>query len=318
MQLPLDLAPVPVRDHGLRAAHTYPHVGRKIRGGFWSGRVPASHAWAFPYVNAADACTSWATITYDCDDRERMAEGLVQLPPPNWQVGTRRGAHLTWCLASPVGKHDAARPKPLRFLSRISEFYHHALGADPGFGGLGRNPTHPKADTFWCRNEPYELHDLGTALPFRWMRPKLTHTVVGRNHDLFMATCRGASADMEVSALTIAQRLNAVIAEEHGKPPLGDNEVAGIARSVERYRIGWRRGHAPRWLARQAARGRKGGLRSGAVRREGSNELLRPWELDGVSRRTWYRRRARNLALEANTGNAPKGLPDNPNTRSTE
>ena len=314
MQLALNFAPVPVRDHGLRAAHIYPHVGRKTRNGFWSDHVPASHAWAYPYINTADACTTWATLSYDCDDREAMADGLMQLPPPNWMVRTRRGAHVTWCLASPVGKHQAARAAPLRLLSRTSEYYHHALGADPSFGGLGRNPAHPEADTLWGRGAPYELCDLGTVLPFRWKLPQIIHTLVGRNHDLFTATCRGASANKDVPALTIAHGLNAAVANEHGKPPLGDNEVASIARSVERYREGWRHGHAPWWRARQAARARKGKgrvirglMRASSDPDRGPDCLLKPWELVGCSRATWYRRRRADSETYANTGNTPEG-----------
>ena len=83
--LPLDFAPDSVRGHDLRAAHVYPRVGRRIGPGkqFWSGRVPASHAWAYEYVATADAGATWATITLDCDNRFAMGVGLSDLPPTN-------------------------------------------------------------------------------------------------------------------------------------------------------------------------------------------------------------------------------------------
>ena len=66
-----------------------------------------------------------------------------------WLVRTRRGGHVTWALAVPVGKHQRAAPEA--YLSDVAEYYHLALGADPAFGGLSRNPAHPKADTVWGR-----------------------------------------------------------------------------------------------------------------------------------------------------------------------
>jgi hypothetical protein len=47
-----------------------------------------------------------------------------------------------------------------------------------------------------------------------------------------------------------------------------------------------------RFLARQAARGRKGGLASGVVRLAGSIEEAKPWEAEGIGRATWYRRKS--------------------------
>ena len=52
--------------------------------------------------------------------------------------------------------------------------------------------------------------------------------------------------------------------------PLGDVELRGIARSVERYRKRWGANgwHQPAFLERQAHRGRRGGKASGKARRE--------------------------------------------------
>ena len=41
----------------------------------------------------------------------------------------------------------------------------------------------------------------------------------------------------------------------------------------------------------QAKRGKVGGVRSGEVRRIGSASELKPWEAEGISRATWYRRK---------------------------
>lgn len=309
LPLPLAAAPLPVRVHGLRAAHVAPLVGRRLGPGkaFWSGRVPASHAWTYPYIVMDDAGATWATITLDCDDRMAMAAGITDLPPTNWLVRTRRGAHLTWCLASPVAKHDAARRAPELLLAHVADYYGEAVSADPGFGGMGRNPSHPAADTIWGRAEPYSLSDLANVVPFGWQRPTVALTGVGRNVDLFRTGLRwaGHKANASLPVLPALHAVNADIAEKHGKPPLPDAEVGSIARSIERYRAKWaaRGWHCPRWLSRQAARGRA----SGRARSEGSNEALRPWEAEGISRATWYRRRASARETRTNTAIAPLG-----------
>ena len=250
-------------------------------------------------------------MTFDCDNRQAMAAGLDDLPPYSWLVRTRRGGHVSWTLAVPVGKHQAARTAPEAYLSAVAEYYHHALGADPAFGGLSRNPAHPKADTFWGRRKPYSLDELSSVIPFNWRKPRIAQTGIGRNRDLFIATCRG---DRGVSALTMAHALNRDVADAYEREPLPDSEVAAIAQSVERYRRKWeRQGHKRSWLERQAARSAKqtGKARKGSASREGSNEMLRPWEAEGVSRRTWYRRRkaARESGTVPNTDIGHKPLP---------
>ena len=284
-----------------------PLAGRRIGPGkqFWSGRVPASHAWAYEYIATADAGSTWATITLDCDGQDALTAGLHDLPPINWIVWTRRGAHLTWCLASPVAKHKAARVTPEQYLAHVSEYYAAAVSADPAFGGMGRNPTHPNAKTVWGREEPYSLDQLSSVIPFNWKRPKVASTAVGRNFDLFSTglAWAGRQANADLPVLPALHAINAEVGDAHGKPPLPDHEVGGIARSIERYREKWKRGgwHCPRWIARQSARGKLGGRpRLYEPGRE-------PWTLKGISRRTWERRRKAERDAKANTAN--QGMP---------
>ena len=117
---------------------------------------------------------------------------------------------------------------------------------------------------------------------------------------MFMSGLRGASANRDVPALTILHTVNAEVAALWGKPLMPNRELGYMARSIERYRAKWaRHGHCPRWLSRQAARGRKGGRpRLYEPDRE-------PWTLVGVSRATWYRRRKRET--KANTDIPPGG-----------
>ena len=57
--------------------------------------------------------------------------------------------------------------------------------------------------------------------------------------------------------------------------PLGDSEVAGLAKSVERYRRSWIAKGRFYTEAEREAWGCALGLRSGLARRKGSNEELR-------------------------------------------
>ena len=116
-------------------------------------------------------------------------------------------------------------------------------------------------------------------VPFNWEPPSVRQTGVGRNVDLFEAGVRwaGKRANAHLPVLPALMIVNQDFAH-----PLPLSEVRATARSIEKYRarwaaLGW---HCPRWIARQAARGRKGG-------RPRLYELGRgPWTLEGVSRAT--------------------------------
>ena len=308
-QLYLSFVPDPVLDHGLRAAHVAPRVGRKTdTGEFWSGRVPAEFAWVYKYIDQSDAGTTWATLTYDCDDRQAMAAGLDVLPYYNWLTRTERGGHATWCLAVPVGKHAAARAAPEQFLARIGEYFHATLKADPAFNGLGRNPAYLEADTIWGRTEPYTLDDLATVIPFNWRKPKVSQTGIGRNRDMLMAGCRGASANRDIAAITILHSIREQVCGLYDADhPYTLAEMNATAKVIERYREQWNReGHKPAWLEKQARVGRMGAgvPRAASLFDDKTNENARPWVALGTHRATWYRRRA--VMRQANTDNATK------------
>ena len=300
LDLPLRYAPPSVRRHGLQAAHIRPRVGHRLpAGGFWSGRMPVSVAWDFPYIDLMDCGALWATLTYDVD--HNGATGLFGLPVPNWLTATRQGYHPTWCLRAPVAKHDAARPAPIRYMARVAEYYHATLGADPSFSGMGRNPE--KHPTTWLREQPYGLDELGAVIPKGWRRPRPV-TTFSRNCDLFLAVCRAASRS-PLSCIEIARGLVGEICEAHDKPLLPLAEVRAIAKSVERYREQWQRdGHKPAWIERQRRRGHKGkGIaKRGPINRSlfetVTNEQARPWEAEGISRRWWYELRRRKRSAQ--------------------
>ena len=310
LELPLAAAPEPVRAHGLRTAHPRPlvSIGKQPGRPFSSFRTSPARAWRYPEVQYADAGSSYGALALDCDNPDRLMEGLSHLPPANWRVyrPANGHAHAVWTLAEPVHKYPAARQAPLDYFARIADFYAVETGADRGYNGvLAHNPVPPiyKGDsdfaTAWGPELPYTLDDLASVLPFGWEPPKVRQTGVGRNVDLFRAGMRWAGRKCN-EHLDVLPALMAVNQEFPHPLPLA--ELQATARQIERYRARWiaRGWHCPRWIARQEARGRKGGQASGRARRPGSNEAQRPWEAEGVSRATWYRRR-RRLRLEANT-----------------
>ena len=327
LRLPLVAAPLVVKGHGLKAAHVRPHVARirdkgRSAGQIWSGRVSCTHAWAYQWVNVQDAGYAWATLTFDCDNAQAMQGGLADLPAWNWRIETERGAHVTWCLADPVGRLEAHRPAPQRMLARASEYFHHRLDADPAFGGLGRNPTHPDAETTWGAERPHYMADLCNVIPFNWRKPRVAATAIGRQVTLWETALAWAGSECNAgkSVRWMLDAINQDVADAFGKDAMPPHVLADIAQRVERYRAGWmvKGWHKPAWIERQRTRGSAGGKAragkpcNGPQRRTATADMTDA-ELAvrlGVSRSTLKRRKADStvsdlLSLKANTVNAP-------------
>ena len=119
-------------------------------------------------------------------------------------------------------------------------------------------------------------------------------SIEGRNTGLFRAGMKWCGLPRNWSTLggveTYLAELNQTLVM-----PLPVGEVKTIAWSVEKIsRRNLLSGQTQANFSRiQAARGRKGGRISGARRHQGSNEAERPWEAEGISRRWWYRRQAK-------------------------
>ena len=140
------------------------------------------------------------------------------------------------------------------------------LRADRGYVGvLAYNPVHGDYKTIYPHSEPYDLAELAEPIPGNWRRPALASdlaTAPGRNCHLFAALCKLALRCSDDGLLTWARILN-----REYSIPLPEVEVMGTVRSVCDYRARWRvRGHQQRWLWKQAARGRRGGLVAKAAR----------------------------------------------------
>jgi len=291
-----------VRDHGLRDAHSRPLVSPGKRGGRFgvSFRVAPWAAWQYFPSLELRAENSYPALILDFDgrgswDRVKEAVRLSKVGALNWAVENRRtgGVHGVWTLAKPVHRAEMALEAPLKLFTRISEYYAARLGADAGYTGV---LTHnPMGDaqlagfvTHWLRRQPYRLGELAEFIPFRWRRPKPSRTAVGRNCDVFCHCMRwaGSASNLGVPVFYEAHRIN-----DSFLTPLDPPEVAGIARSVERYRRKWiKQGRF--WgpgnctfdhsSEAQAKRGKKSGL-ARRKRNEGRDQVIVQAWLCGTS-----------------------------------
>ena len=299
----IEFAPRQVREHGLVEAHTWPLVSDgKVQGVVQASfRVHASLAWSFPSLELRSA-KAWPVVCLDCDgtggySRLMLAVQDRDIPCPNWVVcRDTGGAHGVWCLARPVLRGESARARPLRLLTRATEYMAQKVEADAGYGQvLSHNPMVPVAaqqlQTDWLRRPPYPLQELAEIVPFGWRRPTVPSTGIGRNCSLFEAgmTWAGSPANLGVPVFTALMAINAEVARKHGKLPLDAGEVSGIARSVERYRAGWIAAGRFYTEAERSAWGQARGVRSGQARRkrtESRDRLIVEAVLGGCSMRS--------------------------------
>ena len=173
-------------------------------------------------------------------------------------------------------------------------------------GCLQRNPVQAPHTTFWGRTAPFELSELVGCLPAGWKMPRVPKTAVGRNDGLFRALCSfvgrpsnyhvsqselGAVADMKNQAFTL-----------HGLPPLDPPRSRALCgRSTSGISGSYPAGEQQRTFAFiQSCRGKlnkdkpkNGPQRASLLPKQGTNEALKPWEAEGISRAWWYRRKAK-------------------------
>ena len=281
-----------------------PDVG-KVRHSF---RQPASVAWGFPRVEMR-AGNSFPCVTLDCDGAESvglLSEFILDehLPAPN--VIVRRVAsgncHAHYMLDTPVHRGDAARPKPLQALARVSEYLSVALRADRGYNGvLTLNPAWPgpEYETSYLRAWPWELRELGESIPDGWRIPAVPATAIGRNVALFQWAVKEAHRPRAAEVIRFhgskdcpywEQIVAAKNHSEYGDFPrcLPDSEVRSIARSSARYSL--RQYDRERFRETRRQRGANGGRKSkrgpgsieeaaplGGARRQPANVVPAPW-----------------------------------------
>lgn len=241
-------------------------------------------------------------VVHDLDFRgAALAHEEGNLPPPNFLAINRKNghAHAAVLLEVPVARHAAARTKPLEYLAAVERGLARRLGADCAYAGLiAKNPLHHWWDVHWLRNEPYSLPELGGWLFKSDMRPyqaPADMAGLSRNCAVFDSLRHLAYREVRnakrtgkaIAAFQAHLERRALELNRAFPTALPLSEIRAIAKSVAKWV--WGRFSAEGFRQWQSRRGQ----RANAVRWAGhvSNEQTKPWEAEGISRATYYRRR---------------------------
>ncbi|NMM14204.1 MAG: hypothetical protein HHJ17_11805 [Rhodoferax sp.] len=246
--------------------------------------------------------THW--LVFDCDHQNVERWRLADLPEPSFiTLNPLNGHHhVVYLLSSPVCTSIHGRYKPIAYLRAVREALRAALDADENYTGLlTKNPLH----LAWLVVKPaimpaYTLEELAAGLDLeRTQKPRskcndvsdLGHIEKGRrNRALFDAVRQWAyvNANDGDDIASFAHQCNELFPD-----PLSHNEVETTAKSIARFcslHFSGPRPHTAEFRARQADRGRLGG-------RPLTTGTTRPWETEGISRATWYRRQGKDRSV---------------------
>lgn len=131
---------------------------------------PAQQALTHRYLQYNSPATVWV-IAQDIDKQVNVGYfEKHRAPQPNCLVlnPANGHGHALYFLAAGVCRTDAARIKPLRYLSAIEGALCRQLEADPGFAGLvTKNPLHPSWETMVQHDHLWTLAELASPLDLR-------------------------------------------------------------------------------------------------------------------------------------------------------
>lgn len=225
------------------------------------------------------------------------------VPPPSFVCENPENghAHAHWLLKWPVSAFDG---KDSATASMIERGLTRRLNGDLAFNisGLCKNPL----NAAWIIQRPHEgahtLKELAKGFSVKEMKPwtkRERRTGYGRNCQLFDelgSFARGTvleykrngadHCDFQAQLSELAFRMNDAA---NFYRPLGAREVSTIAKSVASWT--WRY-FSEEGLRRWHSRGGKAGM---AKRWAGHTSLdeAKPWEAEGISRRMWFYRKAK-------------------------
>ena len=240
----------------------------------------------------------WVLFDVDRSDAYEAAE-QAGLPEPTFVAINRINGHghLGWLLKSPVPRYDTSDRKPIEFLADVELGMLRRLGADRSYPKLlVKNPISPAWSTQWRSPKPFTLEDLNANLTTAdKRRERIAHEVgLGRNCAVFEAVRKQAYQDVRKffgTSELFRRHLMAIGLElnHQFEFPLGQNEVKTICRSIANWTL--RHFTSESFSEIQSARARKRWAGHSAA----SNE--KPWEAEGISRRTYYYRKAASSAV---------------------
>ena len=225
------------------------------------------------------------------------------LPAPYWTAKNTENAHahIAYRLRVPVCTSDIGSLKAIKYLAAIESAIVEKLQADKGFVGLiTKNPLHPHWQATVWTEYTYELDELADYLDLKGHPKKrgVESVGLGRNCELFEDARKWAykairdywSPDYQ------GEWFKAVYERVEGlnwqfSEPLPYSEVRSIAKSIAK----WTYKHfTPQSLSEWHA---KKGSAGGKVSKRGvdkqSTAQKKPWLDLGISRATYYRRKAK-------------------------
>lgn len=282
----------------------------------------------------------WLVADIDAPLTPRDILALIdqEKPTPNFLIinPENQHAHAFYLLETPVAKGEHASAKALRYCAAIEAALIRALGADACYTGLiAKNPLHDAWRLVTLREPAYTLGELHDALDLRGpaksvLRKAAVNQGLGRNTGLFdslrlhayqWVSEYKAGATYEQWRRYLAGKAEGYNADNI--PPLDASEVAHVVKSVAKWTWYVYTGRMPdkQFSQLQAKRGARGGRISakaraeaaggadlfaqqmGAISSKGISEA-KPWEAEGISRKTWYRDQKLRTVLVSDTNEA--------------
>ena len=225
-----------------------------------------------PYIQHNPPCLV-SSLVFDIDRQDAyFAWSDANLPTPTWIAKNRQNghAHIGYMLLAPVCTTHRAKQNVIQYLAKIEQAYSLALGADRGYTGLiTKNPCHGTWENHTFGVQPYDLNYLADFVELQELKTDLKEVSgLGRNcmmfdtvrfwaYEAIRAFISGSPDSWYAEVLKVAINANGAFLE-----PLPYSEVKATAKSIARWV--WRNhtaAHA-KFIERQTAKGRKGGLSS--------------------------------------------------------
>lgn len=207
------------------------------------------------------------TATFDWEDRRCPSPNIVVTNPDNGH------AHLLYGLEVPVRKAPEAQLKPLRYAAAVEYALCTKLDADYGYAGLiVKNPLHKHWKVQTHQESPYSLGWLSEYLPMDKIdyRKKSLDYGLGRNCTVFDSLRHWAYRARLGDWKNLDDWIKACYerAESYNtfQCPLPSSEIRATAKSVGKYT--WKNITYEGFSLIQSYRGKKGGIKSGEVRKE--------------------------------------------------
>ncbi|MEV6064885.1 replication initiation protein [Nocardia asteroides] len=294
----VDSPPLPFEEHWLPRR---PLAGHRKTGGYY--RTTRERALTMPYIESNPKALRSLVITDHDGGRADEIVGMCGLPQPSYisMNPVTRDGHIVYVLDKPVCLTDAARRRPVNLLASIEAGLNDVLSGDVAYGGrITKNPRHADHLTLFGPNwAVYRMEDLAKplrelkALPkwagVRERRRKLQSTDTGRNVELFECVrCwayphRGDYTDLgrwKDAVDDYAWDRNVeVLSPNFSKGPLDAAEVSQVARSISTWT--WR--HIKRSFSEeQARRGRNGGKKMTAAKREANRVRATKYDMNAI------------------------------------